>query len=809
MIQSCENAARRGKSGLQKAIRCTITNRYDGSLEHFVVNKKSMKGCWVPAEQLDLSSLMLELSSRRQIQMKKRQEFVRVKENAERKKTEKERSGRIAEATKKAEEDHRNREITSEVRKAAKLKKRQESAKKKHEKELDKETKKTAKMMTAMEKKKDRQLAAQEIQSFALKHEIAKLNGENTMAFSLHEMQVKYTLQAWYNLGHSNIPEADIILIRKQTLEKLRLTNERLRRCNVPILDTHRTMAIMFELEKKAALSVTPNCVPGTIASKGAKSDLKQGFVTGSQHNTAINSNSRPFSHHLKNANNVMLPTKPAMTQKQPPLNNNLGSISSVGGNYFDKKHVDSGSQSSDLGHSSLVKQPLHVEQGKSPDQFQDQIYGQLNTGAFSPNPIREPNNASGSDSYVLPSPLGPMDRAHNQIKHQPSTTGQQPQLSMTQGINEQNQQYHAQPSPVHAMHYMDLSQSSVTSGSHSRTIPSEQHHHQQLSSSVTSTQGHVDQYTGINQLPHGSQSNNFLNQPQVNLNQHHQNPFSPQGFPQQQQQQQQQQGSHATGNLGFSNTQNVTMGHHQTQTQSQEDTNRQNNDSFSINHNVQQNNNHYSTSQGKQQQQQQQQQQQGSHATGYFGVSNTQNVTMGHHQTQTQSQEDTNRQNKDSFSINHNVQQNNNHYSTSQGKQQHQQHQHQGSHATGNLGFSNTQNVTMGHHQTQTQSQEDTNRQSNDSFSINHNVQQNNNHYSASQGKQQQQQHQHQQQQMVQMQYQQQYPKSQQQEQKSNDQVVNSLEQQMYSQQQLLQQLQQQFNMQGQFDPGYRNNFH
>jgi hypothetical protein len=742
MIQSCENAARRGKSGLQKAIRCTITNRYDGSLEHFVVNKKSMKGCWVPAEQLDLSSLMLELSSRRQIQMKKRQEFVRVKENAERKKTEKERSGRIAEATKKAEEDHRNREITSEVRKAAKLKKRQESAKKKHEKELDKETKKTAKMMTAMEKKKDRQLAAQEIQSFALKHEIAKLNGENTMAFSLHEMQVKYTLQAWYNLGHSNIPEADIILIRKQTLEKLRLTNERLRRCNVPILDTHRTMAIMFELEKKAALSVTPNCVPGTIASKGAKSDLKQGFVTGSQHNTAINSNSRPFSHHLKNANNVMLPTKPAMTQKQPPLNNNLGSISSVGGNYFDKKHVDSGSQSSNLGHSSLVKQPLHVEQGKSPDQFQDQIYGQLNTGAFSPNPIREPNNASGSDSYVLPSPLGPMDRAHNQIKHQPSTTGQQPQLSMTQGINEQNQQYHAQPSPVHAMHYMDLSQSSVTSGSHSRTIPSEQHHHQQLSSSVTSTQGHVDQYTGINQLPHGSQSNNFLNQPQVNLNQHHQNPFSPQGFPQQQQQQQQQQGSHATGNLGFSNTQNVTMGHHQTQTQSQEDTNRQNNDSFSINHNVQQNNNHYSTSQGKQQQQQQQQQQQGSHATGYFGVSNTQNVTMGHHQTQTQSQEDTNRQNKDSFSINHNVQQNNNHYSTSQGKQQHQQHQHQ-------------------------------------------------------------------QQQMVQMQYQQQYPKSQQQEQKSNDQVVNSLEQQMYSQQQLLQQLQQQFNMQGQFDPGFRNNFH
>ena len=586
MIQSCENAARRGKSGLQKVIRCTITNRYDGSLEHFVVNKKSMKGCWVPAEQLDLSSLMLELSSRRQIQMKKRQEFVRARENAMREKTEKERSRRIAEATKKAEEDNRNREVISEVRKAAKLKKCQESAKKKHDKELDKESKKTAKLMTAMEKKKDRQMAAQESQSVALKQEIAKWNGEKTTAFSLHEMQVKYTLQAWYNLGHSNIPEADIILIRKQTLEKIRLTNERLRRCNVPILDTHRTMTIMFELEKKAALSVTPNCYPGTTASKGVNSNLKQRFVAGA------------ISHHLKNVNNVMLSTKPAMTQMQPPLSNNLASKSSAGGNYFDEKHVDSGSQSSNLGHSSLMEKSLHVEQGKLPDQFQNQVYGQLNTGAFNPNPIREPNNASGSDSHVLPSPLGPMDHAHNQMRHQSSTTGQQPQFSMTQGNNGQNQQYHAQSSSVH-------------SGPHSRTVLSEQYNHQQMSSSATSTQGHVDQYTGINQLPHGSQPSNFLNQPQVNLNEHHQDPFSPQRFPQQQQQ---QQGSHTTGNFGFSNTQNVTMGHNQTLTQSQEDTSRQSNDSFSINHYVQQNNNHYSTSQGKEEQQQQhhhQQQQQ------------------------------------------------------------------------------------------------------------------------------------------------------------------------------------------------------
>ena len=219
-----------------------------------------MKGCWVPDEHLDLSCLILGLTLRRQTQMKKRQEFLRAKEAAERAILGEERVKQTIEATKEVEEEKKKRTIAFDAKKAAKAKKQEEKAKKKLKREakkqeevtkknLEREAKKAAKLLTMAEKKKSRELAAKKSQPlFALNQEIVKWEKERNMAFTHHEMQIKYTLQAWKTLNKIGVPEADIILVRKQTLERLRVANERLRRCNVPIMNVQAMMKVIFDL---------------------------------------------------------------------------------------------------------------------------------------------------------------------------------------------------------------------------------------------------------------------------------------------------------------------------------------------------------------------------------------------------------------------------------------------------------------------------------------------------------------------------------------------------------------------------------
>ena len=307
-IQFCENLVRRGKSAIQKVVRCSITNRSNGSLEHFVVNKKSMKGCWVPDEHLDLSCLILGLTLRRQTQMKKRQEFLRAKEAAERAILGEERVKQTIEATKKVEEEKKKRTIAFDAKKAAKAKKQEEKAKKKLKREakkqeevtkknLEREAKKAAKLLTMAEKKKSRELAAKKSQPlFALNQEIVKWEKERNMAFTHHEMQIKYTLQAWKTLNKIGVPEADIILVRKQTLERLRVANERLRRCNVPIMDVQAMMKVIFELEKKAASDLSSDEITKTVFSNGPQQ-------------------SHPNYSHVNHLNVGMLSAQPNMTQ--------------------------------------------------------------------------------------------------------------------------------------------------------------------------------------------------------------------------------------------------------------------------------------------------------------------------------------------------------------------------------------------------------------------------------------------------------------------------------------------------------------
>lgn len=81
-IHSCESASKRGKTGSQKAIQCSIRNSSSGNIDHFVLNKKNLKGCWMSNSQVDLLSLVC----RRQSRIQRRLQRVREKHEADKEK---------------------------------------------------------------------------------------------------------------------------------------------------------------------------------------------------------------------------------------------------------------------------------------------------------------------------------------------------------------------------------------------------------------------------------------------------------------------------------------------------------------------------------------------------------------------------------------------------------------------------------------------------------------------------------------------------------------------------------------------------
>eukprot|EP00980_Cylindrotheca_fusiformis_P012564 scaffold3084_cov144-Cylindrotheca_fusiformis.AAC.12 len=85
-IHSFEGAARRGKSQFQKEVRCSQTDPDSGVVYHFVVNKKSRKGCWIAEDSMDVSCLTLELFTRKQKQISLRQARVEAAQKIEREK---------------------------------------------------------------------------------------------------------------------------------------------------------------------------------------------------------------------------------------------------------------------------------------------------------------------------------------------------------------------------------------------------------------------------------------------------------------------------------------------------------------------------------------------------------------------------------------------------------------------------------------------------------------------------------------------------------------------------------------------------
>lgn len=73
-------------------MRCSQTDPDSGMVYHFVVNKKSRKGCWISEDSMDVSSLTLELFTRKQKQIALRQERVEAAHKIEHEKLQKQRA---------------------------------------------------------------------------------------------------------------------------------------------------------------------------------------------------------------------------------------------------------------------------------------------------------------------------------------------------------------------------------------------------------------------------------------------------------------------------------------------------------------------------------------------------------------------------------------------------------------------------------------------------------------------------------------------------------------------------------------------
>ena len=80
-IHSCESVVRRGKNQIQKFIKLSQRDPSNGIVEHFIMSKTTMRGCWISSEHIDISALILDNFTKRQRQLNKRSEYWKANAN--------------------------------------------------------------------------------------------------------------------------------------------------------------------------------------------------------------------------------------------------------------------------------------------------------------------------------------------------------------------------------------------------------------------------------------------------------------------------------------------------------------------------------------------------------------------------------------------------------------------------------------------------------------------------------------------------------------------------------------------------------
>jgi hypothetical protein len=216
-----------------------------------------MKGCWISSNNVDLSTLILELFTRRQKQRNIRAQQVREKEQAEKERQEREKAKRKAEAAK-----------------AAKLAMEQAKAKAIQQAIVDQQNKSrlTALQAIATQQNNSRRAAQSFINQRStaglpttqVSHgrapqsaggqpqlEITRWNKELRDVLTQHKTDMRMLMQVCLHSGIFAIPEAQSMEIRHKSLAKLRRCAEGLRRCNVIAMNDQQLIGLMGTSEKE------------------------------------------------------------------------------------------------------------------------------------------------------------------------------------------------------------------------------------------------------------------------------------------------------------------------------------------------------------------------------------------------------------------------------------------------------------------------------------------------------------------------------------------------------------------------------
>lgn len=266
-MHSSELAAKRAKSGMQKTIFFSLRNPSTGILDHFVVNKKKMKGCWMSNNQVEVSSLVCGLFKRRQIRIQARLHRVREKQKKD---LARQQAVRLENEKKKTLLEKRRLEAEA-IDRAAKMREFQEEQQKMR-KEAAKQN--AAAMLAVRQKEQQAKrmsqqagsqpLISQNTQPHSSNHatksdiqaQVAQLNQNIQMVLNRHGEKVRIFLQK--ASSRKNLaPQSEIQGMREKTLAYLRSFTNGLRQCNAPVGSEETLLKLIFEKERLAVHSVS------------------------------------------------------------------------------------------------------------------------------------------------------------------------------------------------------------------------------------------------------------------------------------------------------------------------------------------------------------------------------------------------------------------------------------------------------------------------------------------------------------------------------------------------------------------------
>ncbi len=226
-------------------MKITQRDPSNGIVEHFVVNKGKLRGCWISSEHIDVSGLIIDAYNRRQNQLDRRQMYLKRKEKTERMRKATEIALRVK------EEDSREKaaleEKTIEEAKAKAVMKANIEAKARVERQMLKSS-----------KKKSRVLQNEPVPTTNMQQEINQWNENSKAILMQHQIDLAAVTQHCLKMAIYPIPPSTIENMRNATITRLQHAASTLRSLNVMQVKDECIADIVISCEKEMFQNASP-----------------------------------------------------------------------------------------------------------------------------------------------------------------------------------------------------------------------------------------------------------------------------------------------------------------------------------------------------------------------------------------------------------------------------------------------------------------------------------------------------------------------------------------------------------------------